>query len=151
MQRQINCDGRKIIWNSVFFFARVRWSYAPENSLLKWTWMFQKVVSLDNNSSPLFHHCIQGLKTCCQRRHQRLLHSLIFYLYSWNSLEPRRRPSPSRPPSTRSKGLTPRRNRSESFLWRTLCYIPIIYSCQVCKRSILYRPQVSTKPWERAI
>ena len=53
--------------------------------------MFQK-LSLDINSSPPLPHCIQELKTSCHRKHWRLFSiHIINPLYSWESLDPRRR------------------------------------------------------------
>ena len=149
MQRQTNCDRRKLFEFQYSFYQK--WDEVVNRKFpLKMNVNVSETkfrYQFISATSPLH----PGAQDLLSTKTPKVNSQFIFYLYSWECLDPRRRPSPSRPPSRRSKSLTPRRNRSESFLWRTLCYIPIIYSCQVCKRSILYRPQESTKPWERAI
>ena len=129
MQRQTNCDRRKLFefqysflheWDEV---VNRKFPLKMNVNVSETKFRYQFISA----TSPLH----PGAQDLLSTKTPKVNSQFIFYLYSWECLDPRRRPSPSRPPSRRSKSLTPRRNRSESFLWRTLCYIPIIYSCPV--------------------
>ena len=149
MQRQTNCDRRKLF--------EFQYSFLHE-----WDEVVNRKFPLKMNvnvSETKFRYQFISATSPLHPGAQDSLSSKAFKvnsihiknpLYSWESLDPRRRNH--RQADRLQEGVKAwlQGELGQNLLVKTLCYISVFTAVQ-CKRSILYRPQESTKPWERAI